>query len=131
MIQAASTKFLYSAVNLSEKQVNIEAELKRLRRRKKTDKERSQALTETSEDDDWEDDDWEDDEPPRDPKHTIWKAGTVGTAVATIGASVYSILSPFGGVISLVAGAVAACISSMVAVRELFLGDIHGECRLH
>jgi hypothetical protein len=126
MIQAASTKALYSAVNLSEKQANIEAELKRLRRRKKTDKEGSQDLTETSEDDDG-----EDDEPPRDPKHTIWKAGTVGTAVATIGASIYSILSPFGGVSSLLAGGVATGVSFTVAVRELYLGDIQGECRLH
>jgi hypothetical protein len=128
MIQAAtSPKAMYTAVSLSERQANKEAELKMFRPRKKTDKEGPRALTEASEEDD--DDDGEDDEPPRDPpKHTMWKAGTVGTAAATVGASIYSILSPSAGLSSFVAGGVAIGVSSTVAVREVYLEDIQGEC---
>lgn len=113
---------MYSSVNMNEKQAEIELELMKIRRRK-TDKDRSQAFTEAN---DGFDDEFEDDTPGARAKSALWKTSTVGMALATIGANVFSVIS-FAGLTNMIACGVASLTSSVIAVRSVIMQDENSE----
>jgi hypothetical protein len=117
---------VYSRVNLSEKQGELEMEVKRLLR-KKTDKDRSEALTERSyEFDDEVDDEFGEEIPQMTTKSAMWTIGAVVTALATIGMNICSVILTTG-IVNIISCGIASLVSATVAVREPLMEDLNSE----
>jgi hypothetical protein len=116
---------VYSRVNLSEKQGELEMEVKRLRR-KKTDQDRSEALTEMSYEFDDEFDEFGEEIPQMATKSVVWTIGAVVTALATIGMNICSVILTTG-IVDMISCGIASLVSATVAVREPFMEDLNSE----
>jgi hypothetical protein len=127
MDPATSAQLLYSTVNLDEKQAELKSQIKKFRRRrKKTDKDRSQALTEMSDEFDDECDEDDDEEEKTNSKKLMWTAGTIGTAMSTIGMNVLAAVL-YRGPIAMVSCAIATLTAGTVAVHEPSMQDVNSK----